>query len=191
MATPPDFSVGQVLTSATMNKVGLWLIEAKDFTNATTVQFDNCFSADFRNYRLLVNVVSSVSTNTGLLMRYGNGSTFSDTGIYGNAITFVTTAGASGVFNNTNTGISHVLNQIGGDKMPTTTGCDIFQPFLAQRTTYTLHAYGSYNSSGLETRVSLTGTGFHDTATSYASLRIFNGATSNMTGRAAIYGYND
>lgn len=72
MATPPDFSVGQTLTAAQMNAVGLWRVTNCTVTSVggtaatasngvitigagnTSVTVNNAFSADYANYRIVI-----------------------------------------------------------------------------------------------------------------------------------------
>jgi hypothetical protein len=61
MATPPDFSPGQVLTAAHMDAVGLWLVKTETIgTAVSSVPVSNCFSSDFQNYRI---IIENESTN--------------------------------------------------------------------------------------------------------------------------------
>jgi hypothetical protein len=51
MATPPDFSVGQVLTAANMNSVGLWLVKTQTVpAGALSAVVTGAFSSDYNNY---------------------------------------------------------------------------------------------------------------------------------------------
>ena len=63
MATPPDFTAGQVLTAAQMNAVGQWLVKEQTIgTAVSSVTVTGAFSADFDNY--LITVTSGVSSGT-------------------------------------------------------------------------------------------------------------------------------
>ena len=69
MATPPDFTAGQVLTAAQMNAVGLWKVTPTSVTGTgasidsngdvvvssggSNVTLNGVFSADFKNYKIL------------------------------------------------------------------------------------------------------------------------------------------
>ena len=55
MATPPDFTTGQVLTAAQMNAVGLWLVKTQTIDSAvSSVTVTNAFSADYDAYKIVV-----------------------------------------------------------------------------------------------------------------------------------------
>lgn len=168
---------------------GLVLIEGKTFSTTTEVKFDNCFSTDFDNYKVMVTITSNATSDSGVRMQYGNGTTFAST-TYGNFIFYWGNPDTpSGFFVNENfTGTGAFVTHVGGDIMPNTSTIDIFNPFKAEKTSFSLQAFGSYFSASTQRRVSLVGSGSHNQATSYASLRIYN--SQNMSGRAYVYGYN-
>lgn len=84
----PSFSVGEVLTSSDMNKVGLWRVVPTGATNGTvnadgtvtignavaSVTVSGCFSSTYRNYKILVNG-SSASADNNLAMTLNGGTT--------------------------------------------------------------------------------------------------------------------
>lgn len=70
MATPPVFVSGAVLTSGQMNDIGLWKIVREDFTASASIVVNNCFSADFENYRILMRYTSTSGVTTvGMRLR--------------------------------------------------------------------------------------------------------------------------
>jgi hypothetical protein len=92
MATPPDFSVGQVLTSATMNQVGLWKISSGTMagTAETTI---SSIPTDYRSLRLSIRVTAV--GNTGAQDVYIRlGTTLNSTYAYSLVRSFSTTVGA-------------------------------------------------------------------------------------------------
>ena len=79
MATPPDFSSGQVLTSSAMNSVGLWLVKTQTVgTAVSSVAVTDAFSADYDNYLITLNG-GTVSTDASMSLILGA----SVTGYYG------------------------------------------------------------------------------------------------------------
>ena len=51
----PSFSAGEVLTAADMNAVGLWLVSTTTIgTGVTSVPVNNCFSSNFKSYRIVI-----------------------------------------------------------------------------------------------------------------------------------------
>jgi hypothetical protein len=67
MATPPDFTAGQVLTAAQMNKIGLWVVKTETaFSAAASVTADSVFTADFTNYVLKLRYTTSTTGSVSL-----------------------------------------------------------------------------------------------------------------------------
>jgi hypothetical protein len=68
MATPPDFTTGQVLTASQMNGVGLWLVKTVTVgTAVSSVPVTDAFSADFDYYKITyTNGVGSTSASMNL-----------------------------------------------------------------------------------------------------------------------------
>jgi hypothetical protein len=185
----PDFSPGEVLTAAAMDSIGLWKVAAVSFTNETAVPMNDVFTTNFVNYRLLVRLTATASTDARLSIRYGNAGSFENSN-YANFVFFVGVPG-SGVFANETTATEVFINQIGGSFMPATSSIDIFNPKLAERTSYNLNAAASYQTGAGQQRVALMGSGYHNANTAYASLEIRNTAGTNITGSAVLYGYRD
>ena len=68
MATPPDFSSGQVLTSSAMNSVGLWLVKTQTVgTAVSSVSVTSAFSGDYNNYKIIYE--GGVSSASAVLFR--------------------------------------------------------------------------------------------------------------------------
>jgi hypothetical protein len=63
----PDFAVGEVLTAAAMDSIGLWLVKTQTVgsTAVATVTVSDAFSATYDNY--LVTVNDCLSSGNGLL----------------------------------------------------------------------------------------------------------------------------
>ena len=75
MATPPDFSPGQVLTAAHMDAVGLWLVKTQTVgTGVSSVTVTGAFSDQFDNY--LVTIAGGALSTTGVFtMQLGSTTT--------------------------------------------------------------------------------------------------------------------
>jgi hypothetical protein len=96
MATPPDFSVGQVLTSSTMNKIGLWkmipptvsagaTIETNGdvtFTTQSSVSLNGVFTDDYTNYK--TEILISNSSQVVLQYRFRVSGSDNNTANYNN-----------------------------------------------------------------------------------------------------------
>lgn len=82
MATPPDFSPGQVLTAAHMDAVGLWLVKTQTIgTSVASVTVSNVFSSTYANYRIVYENVATTGLNAlNLTFNASTGSTYNDAG---------------------------------------------------------------------------------------------------------------
>lgn len=75
MAVPPNFTAGQVLTAAQMDKIGLWTVYPQtSFSAVNAITRDGIFTADFTNY-LLVLTCSGSTTLTINYQERASGST--------------------------------------------------------------------------------------------------------------------
>jgi len=96
MATPPDFSVGQVLTSAVMNQLGLWLVKTQTIGSAvSSVTVTAAFSADYDNYLVTINGGSASAADVEITLAMGSTTTnyksvwhYSNWTVNGNALAF-------------------------------------------------------------------------------------------------------
>jgi hypothetical protein len=83
----PSFSVGEVLTAADMNAVGLWLVKTQTITTTaplpTAVTVSDVFSSTYANYRIVYNGITTSGTNSlNLTLNGSTGSTYNDGGSY-------------------------------------------------------------------------------------------------------------
>ena len=140
MATPPDFTAGQVLTAAQMNAVGLWLTKTVTIgTTVSSVSVTDCFTTDYLNYRV---VIGSVEGSTNLELRLQlTGLTSAS---YNNA---VNTIGAGGTTVTNVGGNSMTYVPVGRADGGTQNSCviDITGPFSTRRTGFMLLANGDGN----------------------------------------------
>jgi hypothetical protein len=181
MATPPDFTAGQVLTAAQMNQVGLWLIASQTFSAATSVAFNNVFSTDYEEYSLVVRYSTS-STNAVLYQnRLGTTDAASN---YNNQLliidgTSVTAARSTG---QTSLSLGSSTDGILGIATMRISGPFLAAPTLFEiATTRPVTVYTSVRG--------VNNMGNHSTATSYDGFRLFT-STGTITGTATLYGYN-
>lgn len=72
MATPPDFTAGQVLTAAQMDAVGTWLVKKQTIgTAVSSVNVTSAFSADYDNYRIVISGGASSAATVNLALQLG------------------------------------------------------------------------------------------------------------------------
>lgn len=181
MATPPTFTAGQVLTAAQMNKVGEWLVTSAAFTNVTTVSVNNCFTSDYRNYRIVVNLtqVQGAAAQEGqVLLR--TGSTNSATNYY-YARTGYSYAGVASneVGNNTSRWFIGRSNGSGSADGENAFAITLYAPAATTRTWFVgSTADGSYAAN--------VG-GYHDIETAYDGFHFVYG-NQTMSGVYYVYG---
>jgi hypothetical protein len=181
MATPPDFTAGQILTAANMNQVGMWLVKTQVVgTGVSSIPVTNAFSSDYDNYKITY-TGGAGSTLQDIAMVLGATTTnyyWSDT-----STSFVNGA-VTGVGSNT---VSNAYWRVG--KL-TTSGAlinmDIINPFKTERT-----FYSSSSSFAVTTSASVVNGGYLNNATSYTDFTV-NAIAGNLTGGTIrVYGYRN
>jgi len=180
MATPPDFTAGQVLTAAQMNGIGLWLVKSQTVgTGVSSVNVTSAFTADFDNYRIHWNN-GTLSAQTSLEFKLGaSTSTYNYKMLYGSYAN-ATVAG------------SGKENQAkfewcgGGDSNFAVMDVTVFQPFL---TKYTGICTNGFYNPNVEMGIM---SGVHKTATSYSDFTLTPSGGATMTGGTIyVYGYRN
>jgi hypothetical protein len=124
--TFPSFSVGEVLTAADMNAVGLWLVKTQTVgTGVSSVTVTGAFSADYDAYKI---VATNVTTTGNGIVSFGLGGI--TTGWYGNLIyaNFLSGAVASFGWNNA----ANVSHAGGTQSQGLMLNIEIQNPFLAK-----------------------------------------------------------
>jgi hypothetical protein len=137
--TYPTFAVGEILTAADMNAVGLWLVKTQTIgSGVSSVTVTDAFSSDFDAYKI---------TWTG-----GNGSTGNEIGFQLGATTsnyygFLTYGVYSSgtVFGAQDNNTSRFRYVGGADGSYCSLNVDVFQPYLSRITL--VSASGNYGSS--------------------------------------------
>jgi hypothetical protein len=179
MATPPDFTSGQILTAAQMNAVGMWLVKTQSFT-ADSPLITDVFTADYEHYLAVLRCTSSTTgqyTNCQLI----------------NATTPKTTNYSRGGLVSTTAGV--LAADSGGTAqdgwrvgVQSTTGIygtlTFYRPFTAAETGYKIESTqgGNYYASGGVQTDSYSATGFKILA---------SGNAATYTGTVSVYGYNN
>jgi hypothetical protein len=178
MATPPDFTAGQILTAAQMNAVGLWLVKEQTIGSAvSSVTVNDAFSADYENYKITISG--------------GVGSTISDfnlklgattTGYYYNLVFQSYTAGTISGLSATNAGSWLYTGSITANTLHM--DVDIYLPFATKRTTYTSKTSYATTTTGF-----YTSGGNLETNTSYTSFIVGANGGTITGGTIRVYGY--
>jgi len=146
MATPPDFTVGQVLTAAQMNSIGLFRVTTCTVssvggtaatasngvvtigTGNTSVTVNNAFSSDYQSYRIFIENLDTSGTASHLFQFSGiTGSNYLSGGSYGSWGGAAQT-GFGNAFTTTWTLSANVLNGTG-----TVMTLEVTNPNIARR----------------------------------------------------------
>ena len=175
MATPPDFTAGQVLTAAQMNAIGLWHISRTTIGSAvSSVTVSNAFSADYDSYKI---IVAGGAGSTGADLDVTLGAT--TTGYYQAALYVVYAAGTAQANAATN-----AANWDAGrmDTTALTMNMEIHSPFLTEYTTFESSWSRANDAMG---KVG----GYLNNTTSYTAFTITT-STGTMTGGTIdVYGF--
>lgn len=164
--------------------LGLTKITSQTLATVNTVSVNNCFSASFVNYRVVL-TITTISANTGIAMRYRVGGVdAAGTSDYLTQETYSigTTVAAGGAAISSLT----VSGGYTGFASPTGMVIDVFGPALAAPT-------ASFSCSSVRNSATAlynqTDVGNHILSTAYDGFTIFlNGATT-MSGTLTVYGY--
>jgi hypothetical protein len=181
MATPPDFTSGQVLTAAQMNAVGMWLVKSDSVSGANPTITD-AFSSDFVAYKIVFSeLICSNDTNFYLRMGTTAGSAYYWAGINREWISTSIGGGQGNGVAQWATGI------IGNGSRKTAGSVELQMPQLAQPTTF--------SCSGGDTRTNGAGaysySGFLNNTTQYTSFSLLlDGANTITSCNIRVYGYN-
>jgi len=178
------FTTGEVLTAADtntyLNNGGLvWIAEQIITTSTATVEFVNCFTSTYANYRLVISNVLCI--NQGDIRMYF-GTTLGATGYYGSCFYDRSDGGLTGYVRSNNIGTVSIGLSDNAAGSISSYSVDIFEP---QRGTRTMMA-GNYQG-----RVSYTGFsgGCEASNTQFTTLRLFNSVGNISQGSFRLYGY--
>ena len=177
MATPPTFNVGAVLTAAQMNAVGLWLVKTQTVGSAvTSVTVNDCFNADFDNYRV---VISGVDFSVGQIswqLRVGSATANYYGSSYYDYYTGLTTGTLrSNALSSLYFGVSDVDN--------TSATIDVCRPYVSTITTFQGNFYGGGFSGWAS--------GSHAAVASHTSFTLITPSGTMTGGTIKIYGYRN
>jgi hypothetical protein len=174
----PDFAVGEVLTSAAMDSIGLWLVASGSFgPTASEVLLDDVFTSDYLRYQLIFDETDSNTAGITQIQFRTSGSN-NATGNY----SFQTSVFTSASFFTRNTGTatqSDIMPNVGASGWRWK--ADIFGAETATNTIMTLNGGAS---SGAVPVISSCG---FTTTTVFDGIRIFRSA-GTMSGSYALYG---
>jgi hypothetical protein len=174
----PDFAVGEVLTSAAMDSIGLWLVKTQTIgTGVSSVTVTDAFSATFDNYRIMISDGATSAANPAIRLQLGTAATSHNSNLTFQAYGSNTVGGANktnvAFFDWVGTGTSSGLQM----------SCDLRSPFLSTFTYFSAHFADNANTGTSHGRYSAT--------TSFTSF-VISPDTGTMTGGTIrVYGYRN
>jgi hypothetical protein len=182
MATPPDFTNGTALDASSLNAVGLWRIATTSFSSAPSVEIQNCFSSDFRNYKVFLNVFGNNSHN--LQMRFMTGTNTVDIAATYDRWGFFWNAGINN-FNQTNDDKNFVVNYFSAAANYSTADLTIFQPNISNVNTI-VNCHSWSGDSGLATWLDYS----KRSNSAFTGFNLFPGGlgAQRITGNVTVYG---
>jgi hypothetical protein len=175
----PSFSVGEVLTAADMNAVGLWLVKTQTVgTGVSTVTVTGAFSSTYENY-LITYSGGTQSASTDIYMQLGS----STTGYFGVLYYTLTSGGTPTVAVNNN---NNRADWVGGGQANQSSHArvELMGPNLAAYTKIRNASYQNDTNYG-------TYQGEHRVATSYTSFLIGVASGTMTGGTIRVYGYRN
>lgn len=187
MATPPVFSVGQYNTAAYMNAIGLWLISAGSSSGATGYNYDNVFTSDFRNYRILISGLEVATGGSAVRLNFRSSGSTNTAGNYNYAYRGIRETGATA-----DTALANAtFVEIGiyctlSDLNLGFASIDVYAPQVAERTFATANAVGYEGAN----QYRQGGFGFNGND-QFDGFRISLSGSGNVSYNYAIYGYRD
>lgn len=160
---------------------GLILIVNQDFSSTNLINVNNCFSSNYDNYRILLNIYSS-SADDGLRLRLRSGTSddssanYSWTGIYATSSATGTEVGGTG---QTGFHVGAIFISSGG-----CTAIELHRPFQTRTTHYS--EIGTRAEAVLRSHA-----GAHALSNSYNGFSIFGTANPTLNGNLKVYGYRN
>jgi hypothetical protein len=180
----PIFAVGEVLTAANMNQVGLWKI-ASGPLSGTATNFEDCFPTDYDNFRIVIDQIVFDTAPADLYYQFLNGTTAAASnyrwGFLGLTVSNVNrdnnSTSATECFTGVN--ITSFPNLVLG-----TLTMDVIGPNIAARTFAHTSAVGFVATNYFRYGVTL-----NNATTAFDGIRFLTNTAATVTGNVTIYGY--
>ena len=178
------WAAAEVLTAADLNAyAGLVYITSATATSGTALSVNNCFSAQYDTYRIVISNVT-IGAASGMKMRMRVSGTDNSSANYYHVRHQVDYTGA--VSSDVGSAVTDWNIPVISDTDRAGMTMDIYNAFAAAPTTFSAHGSDSRNAGyGF-----LAGGGKHNVSTSYTGFTVFSTQTiTNMVIR--VYGYNN
>ena len=187
----PVFSVNEVLTSSAMNQVGLWKISTTTFNNTASASIDNVFSADYINYKVVVQLYGSSNSNI-LKLTFLNSSGTERTSNYYGAAWGVDYASGPTTLNSTGAQTTYIplgYPSAASNGQPLVADLLIGNPWSTDTRTGLAGP-----QTGINEGVVFSGgmaNGVYLTKERHRGFRISNTANTGLYGTVSVYGYRN
>jgi hypothetical protein len=173
-------------TALGTKKAGMVLLNTTSFSGVATQAVNNCFSATYDNYRIVVNIDSASSTGYNTIsLRFGTSGTPNTNASYTEKGVYVDTNSATWIIQNGTTS-AYIATAPGNTTTDITASIDIFNPFTSKATYFSGFSNGSRTYANFRNAAF---SGIFDATTSFTDFNFFPNA-NNITGSISIYGYN-
>ena len=169
-------------TALGTKKAGLVLLNTTSFSGVASQSINDVFSANYTNYRVLINSVNASTGSLRMRLRVSGSDDTNSTYISAYSVEQVGGATATRVTDGATTSWAIAQSSSTND---CSVSLDIYNPFVSDKT------YGSYFNmirDGASYYI-LSGGAVFTSATSFTGLTIFTG-TNTMTGQIQVFGYN-
>ena len=182
---------GQVLTAdstaatglawATSAASGLNLISSSNFSGSPSFTIDNCFSATYDYYKIIITNTSGSGSAAQINLNFRTGGTTNTASTYNYSGTARLYSGGTIDASNAASANHAFIWRTNGSLWSGTV--EIFNPFAAQRTWFT--------ADKLDTSEAGTVGGYFDNTTSFDGISVSNTGSTNIAGNIRIYGYKN
>jgi hypothetical protein len=177
----PVFAPGDVLAASDMNAVSLWKITTATFSATSTVNVDNCFTSNYRNYLIALEYTTSSTNNLQMQLRVGGVSAATNYNIQSfNASSTTVTGTRSASTTVVNVGYST------NGSFTSTALVYVFRPQLAEATDFTV--LGGENFGAYTVPVIRYDHANHSSSTAYDGFGLIVAGGQTTTGRYIVYG---
>jgi hypothetical protein len=189
--TYPSFSVGEVLTAADMNAVGLWKINTTTFNNEAAKSIDNVFSADFTNYKIVVQLYGSSNGNIVFFRLINSTGTERATNYYGAAWGVDYASGPTTLYSSgaRSTDLPIGYPSATANAQPLTADLTIGNPWSSSTRTVLTGSQTGLNDGAVF--IGGNANGAYLSAERHRGFWVRNTAATGLYGTVSVYGYRD
>lgn len=157
------------------------------FSGVSSVSLNGCFTGDYDNYRVFVNLASA-SLTCQIRLRWVTSTTPDTSSNYWVAEHQVAATGSHTIpvsgSSNTSAHIGHYIATSSG---PVDMSLEVFRPFAAAWTRHV--GQGSVGIGGISDFSMIQTGSLHKVTTSYDGFQLMNLESATMTGTVSVYGY--